>query len=136
TTDNDNIKISNGNGVANNPTLTLTETGVAGGQYTNPTITVDTYGRVREIESGKSIGGGVTSVSVKESNGFTASVSNPTTTPEISLGTSITGILEGNGGALTTAATTGTGPIVLEDSPKLKNPVIEGTITGNVSIDA
>lgn len=78
----------------------------------------------------------MSAVSVNEVNGFTASVSNPSTTAELTLGTSITGLLEGNGGALTKAATTGSGAVVLEDAPHLKNPVIEGTISGNVSVDA
>lgn len=55
------------------------------------------------------IGGGgggsgtVTSISVASANGFSGSVSNPTTTPAITLSTSITGILKGSGGALTSA---------------------------------
>lgn len=41
--------------------------------------------------------GTVTSVSGVNANGFTVSVANPTTTPAITVGTSITGILYGNG---------------------------------------
>src|SRR5690606_32946869 len=134
--DPDHISILDGNGVTGNPTLTLTETGISGGQYTNPKITVDAYGRIRGIENGATIGAGVASVAVNEVNGFTASVSNPNTTPEITLGTSITGILEGNGGAITKAVTTGSGSIVLGDGPTLNNPIIEGTLTGDVAIDA
>ncbi len=136
TTDN-NIKIDNGNGVLANPSITLTETGVAGGQYSNPKLTVDTYGRITEIENGSAAGGGsVSSIGVLSTNGFTASVSNPTTTSEITLGTSITGILEGNGGALTQAATTGFGSIVLGNGGTLTNPIIDGAIAGNATMDA
>jgi hypothetical protein len=50
--------------------------------------------------------GSVTSVSVVSANGLAGSVANPTTTPAITLSTSITGILQGNGTAIS-AATTG-----------------------------
>jgi hypothetical protein len=51
--------------------------------------------------------GTVTSVSVVSSNGFAGTVANATTTPAITLTTSITGVLKGNGTALS-AATSGT----------------------------
>jgi hypothetical protein len=60
--------------------------------------------------SGAGGGGGsgtVTTVSVASANGFSGTVSNPTTTPAISVGTSITGVLKGNGSAIS-AATAGT----------------------------
>jgi hypothetical protein len=50
--------------------------------------------------------GTVTSVSVVSANGFTGTVATSTTTPAITLATSITGILQGNGTAIS-AATTG-----------------------------
>lgn len=52
--------------------------------------------------------GSVTSVSVVSANGFAGTVANPTTTPAITLTTSITGLLQGNGTALS-AVTIGTG---------------------------
>jgi hypothetical protein len=51
--------------------------------------------------------GTVTSVSVVSANGFAGSVANATTTPAITLSTSITGLLKGNGTAIS-AATAGT----------------------------
>jgi len=51
--------------------------------------------------------GTVTSVSVVSANGLAGTVSNPTSTPAITLSTSITGILKGNGTAIS-AATAGT----------------------------
>ena len=48
-------------------------------------------------------GGTVTDVSVATANGFSASVANPTTTPLITLQTTITGILQGNGTAISAA---------------------------------
>lgn len=50
--------------------------------------------------------GTVTNVSVVSANGLAGSVANPTTTPAITLSTTITGILQGNGTAIS-AATTG-----------------------------
>jgi len=44
--------------------------------------------------------GTVTNVSVATANGFDATVANPTTTPEITLKTTITGIIKGDGTAL------------------------------------
>jgi hypothetical protein len=48
-------------------------------------------------------GGTVTSVSVVSANGFAGTVANPTTTPAITLTTSISGMLYGNGAALAAA---------------------------------
>ncbi len=47
--------------------------------------------------------GTVTNVSVINANGFNGSVSNATTTPAITLSTSVTGIIKGNGSAMSTA---------------------------------
>lgn len=47
--------------------------------------------------------GTVTSVSVASANGFAGTVSNPTTTPSITLSTSVSGVLKGNGTAISAA---------------------------------
>ena len=52
-------------------------------------------------------GGTVTSVAVATANGMAGTVANPTTTPVITLTTSVTGVLKGNGTAIS-AATVGT----------------------------
>jgi hypothetical protein len=52
--------------------------------------------------------GTVTSVSVATANGFAGTVADPTTTPAITLSTTITGILQGNGTAIS-AITVGSG---------------------------
>ena len=52
-------------------------------------------------------GGTVSSVSVTSANGFAGTVADATTTPAITLTTSITGVLKGNGTAIS-AATSGT----------------------------
>jgi hypothetical protein len=51
--------------------------------------------------------GTVTSVSVSTANGFAGTVANATTTPAITLTTSVTGVLKGNGSSIS-AATAGT----------------------------
>lgn len=52
-------------------------------------------------------GGSVTTISVVSANGFAGTVATATTTPAITLTTSITGVLKGNGTAIS-AATSGT----------------------------
>ena len=52
-------------------------------------------------------GGTITTLSVVSANGLSGTVANPTTTPAITLSTTITGILKGNGTAMS-AATAGT----------------------------
>jgi hypothetical protein len=59
------------------------------------------------ISGGGGGSGTVTSVSVASANGFAGSVANSTTTPAITVSTSITGVLKGNGTAIS-AATAGT----------------------------
>lgn len=67
-------------------------------------------------------GGTVTTISVATANGFAGTVANPTTTPAITLSTTVTGILSGNGTAISAASTTGTGAVVLATSPTLVTP--------------
>lgn len=81
----------------------------------------------RLLVSGTGGGGGsgtVTSVSVVSANGFAGTVANATTTPAITLTTTVTGILSGNGTAISAASTTGTGSVVLATSPTLVTPVL------------
>ncbi|UXA06601.1 hypothetical protein KXD96_28115 (plasmid) [Mycobacterium sp. SMC-2] len=49
------------------------------------------------------LGSGVTSLSVTNTNGFNASIANPTTSPAISIETTVTGIMKGNGTAASAA---------------------------------
>jgi hypothetical protein len=60
-----------------------------------------------QISSTGGATGSVTSVSVVSANGLAGTVANPTTTPAITLSTSVTGLLKGNGTAIS-AATAGT----------------------------
>lgn len=68
--------------------------------------------------------GTVTQVSVVTANGFAGTVATDTTTPAITLTTSITGILQGNGTAISAASTTGSGNVVLSTSPTLVTPTL------------
>lgn len=66
-----------------------------------------TTGRLETITGGGGGGGTVTSVSVVSANGFAGTVATATSTPAITLTTSITGLLKGNGTAIS-VATAGT----------------------------
>lgn len=57
-----------------------------------------------EQASGASGSGTVTDVSVVTANGFAGSVANSTSTPAITITTSVTGVLKGNGTAISAAA--------------------------------
>lgn len=67
----------------------------------------DNTGTVFLLASESGTTGTVSTVSVASANGFAGTVANPTTTPSITLTTSITGLLKGNGTAIS-AATAGT----------------------------
>lgn len=78
------------------------------------------------ITSTGSGSGTVTSASVVSANGFAGSVATSTTTPAITLTTTINSpVLAGNGTAISAATTTGTGStVVLSGSPALTTPSI------------
>ncbi len=73
--------------------------------------------------------GTVTTVSVVSTNGFTGTVANPTTTPAITLTCSITGILKGNGTAIS-AAVAGTDYLAPTGSAAALTGLTSGQVTG------
>jgi hypothetical protein len=96
-------------------------------------------------------GGSVTSVSVVSANGFAGTVANPTTTPAITLETTVTGILYGNGTSVAAAIpsnfptlnqnTTGTASNITATSNSTLTTLsalsLPGSqVTGNISGDA
>ena len=71
-------------------------------------------------------GGAVSTVSVVSANGFAGSVATATTTPAITLSTSVTGILKGNGTSIS-AATSGTD--YAPGTSALATGILKSTIT-------
>ena len=102
---------------ANNITLVVTPT-------PTQTITIDRGIAGPQGPAGPA-GGGATSVSVVSANGLAGTVANPTTTPAITLSTTVTGIAKGDGTALS-AAVAGTDYIVPPSGTALlkANPVM------------
>lgn len=89
-------------------------------------VTLTQVGQDIEIASTGSGGSGtVTSVSVVSANGLAGSVATATTTPAVTLSTTITGLLKGNGTAIS-AATPGTDYVTPTGSETLTNKTING----------
>ena len=111
------ISYDNATGIITNddPDQTVTLT-----NGTDITIT-GTYPSFTIAYSGTAGSGTVTKASVVSANGFAGSVATDTTTPAITISTSITGLLKGDGTAIS-AATSGTDYVVPS-----------GSITGNAA---
>jgi hypothetical protein len=77
------------------------------GGTTGQILSLDSYGNLIWVTSGVTSSGTVTSVSVVSTNGFAGTVATSTTTPAITIKTTVTGLLKGNGTSVS-AATSGT----------------------------
>lgn len=74
--------------------------------------------------------GTVTTVSIVTANGFAGSVATPTTTPAITISTTVTGILKGNGTSIS-AATAGTDYVTDSSTNTFTNKTYDTAGTGN-----
>ena len=81
------------------------------------------YNGTDYVKVATSTAGTVTSASVVTANGFAGTVATATTTPAITLTTSITGVLKGNGSAIS-AATAGTDYVTPTGTETLTNKTI------------
>lgn len=104
---------------------------------TTPGITItakgdEVTGRLL-VDSTGGATGTVTSVSVVTANGFSGSVANATTTPAITMSTTVIGILKGNGTAIS-AATAGTDYLV-PTTALTAGSILFGGASGQVSQD-
>jgi hypothetical protein len=113
-------------------------TGAAGMFRYNSDTAVMEYYNGSSWQSLATGGAAVTAVSVASANGFSGTSSGGTT-PQLTLTTTITGVLTGNGTAISAATTTGTGDVVLATSPTLVTPtlgVASATSVNKVAITA
>lgn len=96
------------------------------GSFTNATVTVNGKGLITAASSGTAP---VTSLTVASANGFAGSSSGGAT-PALTLTTTVTGVLSGNGTAISAATTTGSGSVVLATSPTLVTPALGTPASG------
>lgn len=80
--------------------------------------------------------GSVTAVSVVTANGFSGTVANSTTTPVITLSTTITGILQGNGTTISATPTSGSGSIVLNTAPTITGATLTTSTVNGVTLSS
>ena len=89
------------------PTLTLNS-----GVGANKIVKLDSLGRLPAVDGSQLTGllgtGTVTSISVVSANGLAGTVATATTTPAITLSTTVTGVLQGNGTAISAASVSST----------------------------
>ena len=108
--------------VGDGTTLNFTAAGTAGQVLTSNGAAVPTW-----TDNGS---GTVTSASVVSANGFAGTVATSTTTPAITLTTSITGLLKGNGTAMS-AATAGTDYVTPTGTETLTNKTLTNPTVTN-----
>ncbi|MNK29824.1 hypothetical protein D3C87_482270 [compost metagenome] len=90
--------LTGGGPLTSNLTLALQKTGVVGGTFTSPRITVDEYGRVMSIQNGTGGGGGVTSVAGAGVNGINVTGGPITDSGTLTITLTDTGVTAGQVG--------------------------------------
>ena len=108
-----NLPTAGAIGYGNGTELAFTLAGTTGQVLTSAGASVPTW----------TTGGTVTSASIVSTNGFTGTVATATTTPAITLTTSITGVLKGNGTAIS-AAVAGTDYVTPAGTETLTNKTL------------
>lgn len=78
-------------------------------------------------------GGTVQTVTVASSNGFAGSSSADPINPVLTLSTTVNGLLEGNGTAVSAASVTGTGSVVRANGPTLVGPALGTPVSVNLT---
>lgn len=97
---------------------------------TNVTVTGTAQNPIINAAGGTT--GTVETVAVASANGFSGTSDGDPANPILTLSTTVTGILQGDGTALSAASTTGTGAVVLATSPTLVTPAL-GTPSSGVA---
>ena len=86
-----------GTGASATP-ISLQKTGITGGTYTSPRVTVDEYGRILQIQNGTAGGGGVTSVAGVGMNGINVTGGPITGSGTLTVTLTDTGVTQGTYG--------------------------------------
>ena len=98
----------------------------------NQSIRINSGGTAWEAYTPSTGSGSVTTVSVVSANGLAGTVANPTSTPAITLTTSVTGVLKGNGTAIS-AAVAGTDYVTPTGTETLTNKRVDPRVVSAAS---
>lgn len=108
--------------------------GVSSVDGTTPvTVYVDPTTHRLKVDLSGAGSGTVQTVSVATANGFAGTSDGNVSNPTLTLTTTITGILQGNGTAISAATTTGSGSVVLATTPTLVTPILGTPTSGTLT---
>lgn len=77
--------------------------------------------------------GTVQTIAIASANGFAGTSNADPTNPILTISTTVTGILSGNGTSISAATTTGSGSVVLATSPTLVTPILGTPTSGTLT---